>query len=210
LQLLKPTAWWFRIKKVTGSLDKITPILTEKTIRATSFLATLKMNVSKIIEEKNKSEGIVNSMSSPLLVTDTDKKIQLMNPKAEEVFGLKESKATGKHYLETMDKDKIFELITLSLETAEKQGANNKEVFEFRDEENNKEFYFRINTTPVQDKKGNINLVVTLLEGITAADAPASILWVETVGMLLGRLEFLVIFFAIVKIFKDIKYLATE
>jgi len=51
---------------------------------------------------------------------------------------------------------------------------------------------------------------VGLSVGITAADAPAIILWVETVGMLLGRLEFLVIFFAIVKIFKDIKYLATE
>ncbi|MGM0370759.1 MAG: ATP-binding protein, partial [Bacillota bacterium] len=125
------------------------------------------MNVSKIIEEKNKSEGIVNSISSPLLVTDTENKIQLMNPKAEEVFGLEESKATGKHFLETIDEDKIFELITIALETAEKQGANNKEVFEFRDEENNKDLYFRINTTPVQDKRGNINLVVTLLEDIT-------------------------------------------
>ncbi|MBM7555760.1 TrkH family potassium uptake protein [Halanaerobacter jeridensis] len=51
---------------------------------------------------------------------------------------------------------------------------------------------------------------VGLSVGITAADAPASILWLETVGMLLGRLEFLVIFFAVAKMVKDVKYLATE
>ena len=51
---------------------------------------------------------------------------------------------------------------------------------------------------------------VGLSIGITAADAPVSILWLETAGMLLGRLEFLVIFFAIAKLLKDIKYLAVE
>ncbi|MGM0500905.1 MAG: TrkH family potassium uptake protein [Bacillota bacterium] len=51
---------------------------------------------------------------------------------------------------------------------------------------------------------------VGLSVGITAADAPATILWVETIGMILGRLEFLVIFFAVAKIVKDLKYLAVE
>ena len=47
---------------------------------------------------------------------------------------------------------------------------------------------------------------VGLSIGITGADAPASILWLETFAMVLGRLEFLVIFFALVKLFKDTKY----
>ncbi|MFO7819693.1 MAG: TrkH family potassium uptake protein [Halanaerobacter sp.] len=51
---------------------------------------------------------------------------------------------------------------------------------------------------------------VGLSIGITAADAPASILWLETAGMILGRLEFLVIFFALAKLYKDTKYLITN
>ncbi|ADL12882.1 TrkH family potassium uptake protein [Acetohalobium arabaticum] len=47
---------------------------------------------------------------------------------------------------------------------------------------------------------------VGLSIGITAADAPTGILWLETVGMFLGRLEFLVIFFAVAKIIKDLKF----
>ncbi|MCF8000664.1 MAG: TrkH family potassium uptake protein [Halanaerobiales bacterium] len=47
---------------------------------------------------------------------------------------------------------------------------------------------------------------VGLSVGITSADAPPFILWTETFGMFLGRLEFFVIFFAIIKIFKDFHY----
>ncbi len=47
---------------------------------------------------------------------------------------------------------------------------------------------------------------VGLSIGITSAEAPSLILWTETIGMFLGRLEFFVIFFAIIKIFKDIKF----
>jgi trk system potassium uptake protein TrkH len=48
---------------------------------------------------------------------------------------------------------------------------------------------------------------VGLSIGITAASAPSAILWTETFGMILGRLEFFVIFFAIIKIVKDSRYI---
>ena len=46
---------------------------------------------------------------------------------------------------------------------------------------------------------------VGLSVGITVPEAPLGVIWVETMGMYLGRLEFFVIFFAIIKIFRDIK-----
>lgn len=125
------------------------------------------MNVSKIIEEKNKSEGIVKSISNPLLVTDKENRIQLINPKAEEIFDLVEAEVVGKHFLEAVDDDRIFNLITTALETGSEQGGTEGETFKFRDKNEDKEFYFRINVIPVKDKEENINLVVTLLEDIT-------------------------------------------
>lgn len=44
---------------------------------------------------------------------------------------------------------------------------------------------------------------VGLSVGVTAADAPKMILWTETIGMFLGRLEIIVIFYAIIKIVRD-------
>lgn len=49
---------------------------------------------------------------------------------------------------------------------------------------------------------------VGLSVGVTSPDAPIIVLWTEIVGMFLGRLEFFVIFFASIKMFKDIKLIA--
>ena len=46
---------------------------------------------------------------------------------------------------------------------------------------------------------GNVGLSI----GITSATAPTGLLWTETIGMFLGRLEFFVIFVSIAKIIKD-------
>ncbi|MDW7669215.1 MAG: potassium transporter TrkG, partial [Bacillota bacterium] len=46
---------------------------------------------------------------------------------------------------------------------------------------------------------------VGLSIGITSPDAPTVILWTQTIGMILGRLEFFVIFYSILKIVKDVK-----
>jgi trk system potassium uptake protein TrkH len=48
---------------------------------------------------------------------------------------------------------------------------------------------------------------VGLSIGITSPDAPKVILWTQTMGMILGRLEFFVIFYSILKIIKDVKLL---
>jgi trk system potassium uptake protein TrkH len=51
---------------------------------------------------------------------------------------------------------------------------------------------------------------VGLSVGITAADAPVGILWMQTFSMLMGRLEFFVFFFASIKIIRDVHYLSTH
>jgi trk system potassium uptake protein TrkH len=47
---------------------------------------------------------------------------------------------------------------------------------------------------------------VGLSVGITGPNAPLGIIWTETAGMFLGRLEFLVIIFGITKIVKDARF----
>jgi trk system potassium uptake protein TrkH len=44
---------------------------------------------------------------------------------------------------------------------------------------------------------------VGLSVGVTAPDAPNTVLWAETAGMFLGRLEFLVVIAAVGKVIRD-------
>ena len=46
---------------------------------------------------------------------------------------------------------------------------------------------------------------VGLSVGVTAADAPAGVLWTQVVGMFLGRLEFFTVFVGVVCLLRDIK-----
>ncbi|MFP4457634.1 MAG: hypothetical protein ACLFPS_08240 [Clostridia bacterium] len=48
---------------------------------------------------------------------------------------------------------------------------------------------------------------VVLSMGTTSTSAPLGIIWTQIIGMILGRLEFFIIFFTIIKIFDDFKYL---
>ncbi len=123
------------------------------------------LNISKLIEEKNKSEGIVKSISNPLIVTDDENRILLINPEAEKLFNLKEKDVSGTHFLEIIKEEKIFDLITKTLETGQEKKGQKNEVIEFT--YNNTEHYYRITTNPLKDKTGEINLVVTILEDIT-------------------------------------------
>lgn len=47
---------------------------------------------------------------------------------------------------------------------------------------------------------------VGLSAGITSPDAPKVVIWTMSLAMFLGRLEFLIIFYAVVKIYRDIKF----
>ena len=51
---------------------------------------------------------------------------------------------------------------------------------------------------------------VGLSIGITSPSVPKVIMWTQIIGMMLGRLEFFVVFYSILKIIKDVKLLRTS
>ncbi|WP_018248359.1 ATP-binding protein [Orenia marismortui] len=123
------------------------------------------MNVSKLIAEKNKSEAIVKSISNPLLVTDDENRVLLINPRAEKLFSLDESRVSNNHFLETIKDERIFSVIRETLSSGSEQTGKDSKVINF--EKDNKEIFFRVTSTPVKNKEGESKLVVTLLDDIT-------------------------------------------
>jgi trk system potassium uptake protein TrkH len=51
---------------------------------------------------------------------------------------------------------------------------------------------------------------VGLSIGITSPSVPKVVMWTQTIGMILGRLEFFVIFYSVLKIINDLKLLKTS
>jgi trk system potassium uptake protein TrkH len=51
---------------------------------------------------------------------------------------------------------------------------------------------------------------VGLSVGITNPNAPLGVIWIETLGMYLGRLEFYAIFYAIIKLIRDINFILNK
>lgn len=116
-----------------------------------------KINVKKLVMEKEKSEAVVNNLSGPLIVTDQDNKIVLINEAAKDLFSIKKD-VIDTHFLEVIQSDKLFEYIK------EPESRDDNVVVINKDD---KERHFRISTNQVVDEEEEYQFTVTLLEDIT-------------------------------------------
>ncbi|MFW6389837.1 MAG: HAMP domain-containing protein, partial [Halanaerobiales bacterium] len=117
-----------------------------------------KMNINKIVAEKEKSEAIVNNISSPIIVTDGDNKIVLLNQEAKNVFSINRE-VNQEHILEVINNEELFELINSKEDMAETTNRTIDIAV------NRKDFHFKISRNRV--KKGDNYFNITLLEDIT-------------------------------------------
>ncbi|PXV61923.1 HAMP domain-containing sensor histidine kinase [Halanaerobium congolense] len=116
-----------------------------------------KLNVKKLLMEKEKSEAVVNNLSSPLIVTDQDHKIVLINETAKKLFSINKD-VIDTHFLEVIQAEEIFEYI---------KNPEAKEKKTFKLKKDDKERHYRISTRRVIDEDEEYQFTVTLLEDIT-------------------------------------------
>jgi PAS domain S-box-containing protein len=122
-----------------------------------------KSNVNNIILERNKSLAIVKSIEDPIIVTDNDYRIILVNKSAEKVFNINESNALGRHFLESINNNDIFNKV---------KGSMNKNNDEEKDRiitinQNDKVHYYIIGVTSILSNDNEISGTVTVLQDIT-------------------------------------------
>jgi PAS domain S-box-containing protein len=122
-----------------------------------------KSNIKSIILERNKSLAIVKSIEDPIIVTDNDYKIILVNKNAEKVFNINERNAIGRHFLESINNGEIFNKIKASMD---------KNYDEEKDriisiEEEDKVHYYIIAVTSILSNDNEIYGTVTVLQDIT-------------------------------------------
>ena len=119
------------------------------------------LNIRKLKAEKEKSEAIVNHISSPLLVTDEENRLILYNQDSQNLFDL-HPQHLDNHILETINNQELFDTISQDNNT---KGEDEAPILEFLDEGDKK--YFRVVSNKVKDEEGRTKFTVTLLEDIT-------------------------------------------
>ncbi len=120
-----------------------------------------KMNINKLVAERDKSRAIVNNINSPLLVTDEENKLTLLNHKAKELFQITEE-YTDIHFLELIKNEKLFEII----KKADHQKQEKKE-FTITIEKRDKTKHYKVASSTVKAKNIQQKYTITLLEDIT-------------------------------------------
>ncbi len=147
-----------------NSRDEIGELAREFNRMTTRLREYEETNINRLKAEKNKSEAIVRSISNPIIVTDKDNKIVLINPEAENVFTIKEDNILGHHFLEVINNEKIFQEIDNTLKEENSDEEADKVICL---NTGNLEKDYRLKVRPVYNRNTEVELVVTLLEDIT-------------------------------------------
>lgn len=125
------------------------------------------LNVQNLMEEKQRAESIVNSISDGIVVTDREKKLVLVNEAAERAFNIDQDEIQGRHFLEVVNNEEIFNLI----ETASKTDFDKDLAYrQYEDitigEKDNKKHY-RVEARTIRNEREESIGEVTLVQDIT-------------------------------------------
>jgi len=122
------------------------------------------MNIHQLIAEKKKSETIVESIVDPVIVTDQQGSLMLMNQAAATIFDVRGSNWQSKPLREVVGNQSWVEMLELNgIQRYEKE--NRDPLFAFV--RNNVTLYFRPRQAQIMDEQGNVQGIVTLLQDVT-------------------------------------------
>jgi len=122
-----------------------------------------RLNVNKILREKQRTEAIIESIKSPIIVTDDENKIIMLNKGAERVFDVKEKKVINRQFLDGIREKNVFNMI--------QEARNSIEAYkDFEDIElgkNEDKTYYRITISPIWFTQSENLGAVTIMQDIT-------------------------------------------
>lgn len=124
-----------------------------------------RMNIKKLVDEKNKSVSIVNSISDPIIVTDVDHRIILLNPACELVFDITQDDALGKHFLEAIENKSIYSIMNDAAKDSSKYDGNPTDIITLNVKD--KDMYYRVTAAPIYGKDNDVIGTVAVLQDIT-------------------------------------------
>jgi signal transduction histidine kinase len=123
------------------------------------------MNIHQLIAEKKKSETIVENIADPIIVTDQQGVLMLMNQAAATVFDVHGSDWHAKPLRTVIGNQNWVEMLELNGTPHQHSKESRDPLFTFV--RNNVTLYFRPRHAKILDEHGNVQGIVTLLQDVT-------------------------------------------
>lgn len=156
----------YGVRVATATSDELGHLASEFNSMVNKLKVYNDLNVRQIVEEKGKSEAIIRSIDDGVIVVDSDGKIININPTARRVLQIDEEALTGRHFLEVVKSEELFQYIKEALQTGRPPMIDErKRMFPLKFGEEEKHFLFSI--TPAHARTGGMIGVVLLLRDVT-------------------------------------------
>jgi PAS domain S-box-containing protein len=123
------------------------------------------LNIKKLMDEKQKSDAIVESISDGIIVTNDEHKILLVNRAAEKALDIREKEALNRHFLEVIKREDIFGVIEKIKEKS--PDLENKKYLDISLRVGGENEHYRLYVRPITTREGENIGVVTLMQNIT-------------------------------------------
>jgi PAS domain S-box-containing protein len=144
--------------------DEIGELATEFNKMTERLRAYEEMNIHHLISEKKKSETIVESIADPIIVTDNEGLVVLMNRAAAEVLDVDADALIGKSLVGILKDERWAK--RLSLESIDQQESLRREAL-LTLERKGRKLYLRPRQTKILDGNQRVEGTVTLLQDVT-------------------------------------------
>jgi NtrC-family two-component system sensor histidine kinase KinB len=125
------------------------------------------MDIDQILAEKRKSEAIIRSVDDGLVVVDEKLLITNINPKAAAIFGVEAEEALGKHILEVVRDEGIFQGLKASLETGQAPRRDEGEDMLTVERDEGGAQHYQTAILPMRSRAGVIPGAVLVLRDVT-------------------------------------------
>jgi len=122
-----------------------------------------RLNIEKIKREKHRTETIIESIKSPIIVTNDENKIIMMNKSAERVFDVKEKAVINRDFLDAIKQEKVFNMIQEAFNSTEPY----KDFEDIELGDNQHRAYYRITISPIWFTDIENLGAVTIMQDIT-------------------------------------------
>ncbi|RJP71399.1 MAG: HAMP domain-containing protein [Candidatus Abyssobacteria bacterium SURF_17] len=149
-----------------GSSDEIGILAREFNKMGARLKEYQDMNLERLVAEQKKTGVIVDTIDDCIIVTDPNNKIILLNPAAENIFKVREERARGKHFLEVINDESLFNFIKQTAAMGRSPAAEELEE-PILVAPNGSERAFRKRIRPMKTEAGHLIGVVTVLQDIT-------------------------------------------
>ena len=154
----------FKYKLDISSDDELAELMTEFNKMTERLSEYEKLNIQQLVSEKRKAEVVVDSILEPIIVTNIENKIILMNQAAQQLLNLQDEKWQEQLVDKMIRESNIVKLLT--------SGRMPREEYEQKDflltvARPQSTQYFKPRQNIIKDDQGEIQGIVTIFKDVT-------------------------------------------